>query len=90
MSQKIILASSSKYRKQLLEKICTHFDCISPDIDESRKSNESVISMVERLAQEKARAVESTLANNESALVQIKQPILKVNLLGNLAHIMQL
>ena len=36
----VILASSSKFRKQLLSKLRIPFKCISPDIDESRLKNE--------------------------------------------------
>ncbi len=53
----VILASSSKFRKQLLSKLNIPFKCISPDIDESRIKNESVPSYVKRLSIEKARKV---------------------------------
>ena len=50
----IILASSSKYRKQLLSKLEISFDCYSPEIDETPRINESIDVLVERLATEKA------------------------------------
>ena len=53
----VILASSSKFRKQLLSKLSIPFKCISPDIDESRLRNESVKCYVKRLSIEKARKV---------------------------------
>lgn len=55
--QPLILASSSKYRKQLLQTITKDFTCASPNIDESAKENETASELVERLAVEKASAV---------------------------------
>lgn len=56
MSQ-IILASSSIYRKQLLSRLTTRFDCISPVINESPKVGETAQQLAERLAVEKATKV---------------------------------
>ena len=53
----VILASSSKFRKQLLSKLSIPFKSISPDIDESRLKGESVSSYVKRLSIEKAKKV---------------------------------
>jgi len=53
----IILASSSAYRKLLLERLKLEFSVISPDIDESPLDQESPEHLVVRLAREKARAV---------------------------------
>jgi septum formation protein len=53
--RKLLLASSSPYRQQLLQKLELDFDCCTPDIDESRLPNESAYDMVERLAVSKAR-----------------------------------
>jgi septum formation protein len=60
----VILASSSKFRKQLLSKLRIPFKCISPDIDESRLKNESVSSYVKRLSIEKARKVGTSSRNS--------------------------
>lgn len=57
ISNPIILASSSIYRQQLLNKLGLPFSTSSPDIDESPRENESVSQMVARLSIEKARAV---------------------------------
>ena len=54
---KLILASTSPYRKALLERLQVEFLCDSPDIDESPLENESVEDMVVRLAKFKAEAV---------------------------------
>ncbi len=56
MSQSIILASSSPFRKQLLQKVVKNFETFSPDIDESVKANEPPEQLVRRLAIEKAKA----------------------------------
>jgi len=53
----IILASSSAYRKLLLERLKLEFSVFSPDIDESPLDQESPEHLVVRLAREKARAV---------------------------------
>ena len=60
----VILASSSKFRKQLLSKLRIPFKCISPDIDESRLKNESVSSYVKRLSIEKAKKVGASCRNS--------------------------
>lgn len=54
---KLILASTSPYRKALLERLQLDFLCDSPDIDESPLKGESVADMVVRLAKFKAEAV---------------------------------
>ena len=53
----LILGSSSPFRKKLLHKLTQDFICISPEIDESQKPNESPEQLVERLSVEKAKAV---------------------------------
>ena len=56
-SPQILLASSSPYRRQLLEKLGLTFSCESPDIDESALEHENVREMVERLSLKKAQAL---------------------------------
>lgn len=53
----LILASSSPFRKMLLERLMVPFATANPDIDESAKAGESPVQLVERLAIEKAQAV---------------------------------
>lgn len=53
----LLLASSSVYRRELLNRLHLPFICSSPDIDESHRINESAIDLVKRLAEEKARAL---------------------------------
>jgi MAF protein len=57
---KLVLASTSPYRKALLDRLQLDYICASPDIDESPQVNESVEHMVVRLAQKKAEAVADT------------------------------
>lgn len=53
----LILASSSVFRKQLLERLTVNFECISPQIDESTHPDESPQEYVVRLAKEKAAEI---------------------------------
>ena len=60
---KILLASSSLYRRQLLQKLGICFEWESPNIDESQKSDENPASLVRRLAETKARHLASTFSD---------------------------
>ena len=53
----LLLASSSRYRKALLERLSLPFTCASPNIDESPQQGESGNSLATRLAESKARAL---------------------------------
>jgi septum formation protein len=53
----LVLASTSPFRKQLLQKLGLEFVTDSPDIDESRLEGETAEQLVARLAEEKAKAV---------------------------------
>lgn len=53
----LALASSSPYRRALLERLQLPFTWQAPQIDESRHDNESATDLVKRLAAEKARAL---------------------------------
>lgn len=66
MDREIVLASSSPFRRQLLEKLGLDFICDSPDIDESPQANETPQQLVARLAQNKAKAV---AARHPNALI---------------------
>jgi len=61
--RKLILASSSVYRKALLGRLGMPFEVISPSIDETRHKGESPTALVKRLAVEKARAVAGKYTN---------------------------
>ena len=53
----LLLASSSPFRRQLLDKLGLDFIHQSPDIDESPLADESPVALVMRLAREKAGAL---------------------------------
>jgi len=57
MNKKLILASGSPRRAQLLEQMGVSFESISVDIDETPYLNEVPIEYVKRLATQKAQAV---------------------------------
>jgi septum formation protein len=54
---KIVLASTSAYRRELLQRFGLPFETARPDIDESPLPDESPAATAERLAEQKARAV---------------------------------
>lgn len=53
----IILASTSPYRRALLEKLGLPFECAAPDTDETPHPGETPRHLVTRLAQEKAQSL---------------------------------
>jgi septum formation protein len=57
LQPQIILASSSAYRKQLLERLRLEFECLAPEIDESVEAGESAPDYVRRLAHAKAAVI---------------------------------
>lgn len=57
MNPEIILASSSPFRKSLLQRLHLDFECYAPDIDENPYPEEKATQYVCRLAQQKAEAV---------------------------------
>ena len=58
---RIILASSSPYRKELLKRLQLHFDTAIPDVDEAARENESPADLACRLATEKAHVITKKL-----------------------------
>ncbi|KEQ13190.1 Maf family protein [Endozoicomonas numazuensis] len=70
---KIILASSSPYRKSLLKRIDLPFECHSPDIDETPHSGESAQALTMRLSRQKAERLKQAypehliIASDQSA-----------------------
>ncbi len=54
---KLVLGSTSPFRKALLEKLHIDFECDSPDIDETPLPDEAIEDMVVRLAIAKAQAI---------------------------------
>ncbi len=62
----LILASTSPYRRELLQRLGIAFECIAPDTDETPLPGETPQQLVARLAQAKAQAV---AALNKDALI---------------------
>ena len=66
MTYPLILASTSRYRRELLERLAIPFSVVKPEVDETQLSGESPRSNCHRLAFEKATAV---AANYPDAIV---------------------
>ena len=60
----LVLASSSPTRRTVLEKIRIPFEVVKPSTDETPIPNENPITLVRRLATEKARDVAQTRSNH--------------------------
>jgi septum formation protein len=59
----LILASTSRYRRELLERLRLPFDIHSPEVDESARAGESPGGMAQRLALAKAEAIADRFPN---------------------------
>jgi len=57
MSQPLVLASTSPFRRALLERLGLFFTTAAPEVDETRRPEEPPQVLVLRLAESKARAV---------------------------------
>lgn len=78
---KLVLASSSPFRKALLEKLHLTFECASPDINETPLADETIEAMVKRLAEAKAHALASSYP--DSLIIGSDQ---SASLHGNVLH----
>lgn len=57
IEMKLILASTSPFRKQLLDRLHLPYETAAPEVDETPLAGEAIDAMVMRLAEAKARAV---------------------------------
>lgn len=57
MMKELVLASTSPFRQELLQKLGLAFSTAAPNVDEKAHPGESAEALVERLAESKARAV---------------------------------
>jgi MAF protein len=74
VQKRLILGSSSPYRKALLQRLNLDFECISPNIDETALSNETPLAMVKRLAILKAQAItEQIITSNDTVIITSDQ-----------------
>lgn len=69
--RRLILGSSSVYRRELLARLGVPFEVTSPDIDESPQPGEHPAALARRLAREKARAIAEKLAPGERDVLVI-------------------
>jgi septum formation protein len=56
-TRQVVLASTSKYRRGLLERLGMPFECAAPQVDETPRDGEAPAATALRLAEAKARAV---------------------------------
>lgn len=66
---KLILGSTSPFRKELLERLQIDFSCISPDVDETHLEAESIEDMVMRLSELKAAAVAEQIKGQDALII---------------------
>ncbi len=64
MPKPLILASSSPFRKELLQRLTLAFSTASPNINEAAFAHESPIDLVQRLAEAKAAALAKQFPNH--------------------------
>jgi septum formation protein len=57
MHPPLVLASTSRYRRELLERLRLPFEVVTPDVDETPLAGEAPAALAERLALAKAQAV---------------------------------
>jgi septum formation protein len=57
MHPPLVLASTSRYRRELLERLRLPFEVVAPDVDESPRLGETPAALATRLALAKAQAV---------------------------------
>ncbi len=55
--RRLVLGSTSRYRRELLERLQIPFDVVAPDVDETQLPGEAPRALAERLALAKARTV---------------------------------
>ncbi|MFT4178073.1 MAG: Maf family nucleotide pyrophosphatase [Thermomonas sp.] len=54
---RLLLASTSRYRRELLERLRLPFDVARPEVDETQQPGETPVTLAARLARAKAQAV---------------------------------
>ncbi|MBE8167682.1 MAG: septum formation inhibitor Maf [Shewanella sp.] len=81
--KKLVLASSSPSRQELLKKFQIPFICVSPEIDESPLLDETATELVERLAIHKAKAGASIINDSEALVIGSDQvAVIDGNIIG--------
>lgn len=57
LPERLILASTSKYRRLLLQRLGLPFECMAPETDETPYTGEAQSALVTRLATQKAKSI---------------------------------
>lgn len=83
--QSIILASTSPFRQQILQKIMLPFQCAKPDVDESALTNETAPQLVERLAIAKAKVCKDQF-NDHLIIGGDQVAVINGNIIGKPHH----
>lgn len=68
-ASRLVLASTSRHRRALLERLRLPFEAIAPDVDETPGPGEPPRALAERLALAKARAVAERLAGADALVI---------------------
>ena len=79
----LILASTSKYRRELLARLRLPFSCSAPGVDETGRSGERPITLATRLARAKAAAV--ALQHPDAWVIGSDQVAVRTGSLGRAA-----
>ncbi|MCA9913808.1 MAG: septum formation protein Maf [Anaerolineae bacterium] len=82
MMTRVILASSSPRRRELLSTIIESFEIIKPHIDESQHPDEAPLDYVQRLSREKAAAVAQQIEGEAAILAADTVVILAADTIG--------
>ncbi len=83
--RRLLLASSSPFRRELLARLGLPFTVQSPDIDESRRPGEKAATLVARLATQKAQAI-ANLASAALIISSDQVAVLKGEIIGKPGH----
>ena len=67
----LVLASTSRYRRELLARLALPFETAAPDVDETPRAGEAPRELALRLALEKAQAVAQTMAARKPQAIVI-------------------
>lgn len=79
---KLVLGSTSPFRRELLERLQLDFDTAAPEIDEAPLAEESPADMVKRLARTKADAVAAQLSHPALVIGSDQCAVLDDRILG--------
>lgn len=67
----LVLASTSRYRRELLARLALPFETAAPDVDETPRASEAPRELALRLALEKAQAVAQAMADRKPQAIVI-------------------